>query len=561
MLCNTSAELRTSRQVAQPSPELNHAQRPQLRCPEKRDLPATPPQQDLLLPLQKRLRTQPPETPLQREPKLELSYASHADSEVHEVIPDSADEASVLQDTEVEVSSQHDPQPQTASQTKDEGGWEELEQEQLQQEMGRAGALTLAQDGTRAVEERAMDMQRQMQQTQRQLGEMQRQLKDGRAALQAARDGRRGAEERAALLQRQLDEAQLQQYASGEALQVIQDGQQAAEEMAADLQQQLAEAQREQESGSAALRAAQAGQQAAKDGAKELKHHIRQQLQRLVAYLLRQLDDSKAALQAAQNSKRAAEEKATDLQRQLGEAQRQQEADKEALQAAQECLLGEHAAKEKAAHAQHQMEEARRRLLPVVLFSMIRMGHEAEREAPEGTSRAAEAKVADLQRQLGKAQRAQFESAGVQAELVGLTEQLQQTKDFVRTGQNACLIVRAQRYTFEARLSRCEQAFLAQGGLILHRPGEQPNPGGTPQHPSIEPMYQVLDYGQAGGQTMSFQDFFLSLPAAGREAAALQAAAQHAAQAAPQVQPAVAPSRGLEIAAAKTLTAMQMGAA
>ena len=45
------------RQVAQPLSTL--LQRPQLRRPEKRAPPATPPQQDALLPLQKKLRTQP----------------------------------------------------------------------------------------------------------------------------------------------------------------------------------------------------------------------------------------------------------------------------------------------------------------------------------------------------------------------------------------------------------------------------------------------------------------------------------------------------------------------
>ena len=111
------------KQVAQPSSPL--PQRPRLSRPEKRALPTTPPQQDALLPLQKKLRTQPPQTPLQWEPELEHLYASQADSEARKLIPDSADEASELPDAEVEVSSQHDPQPQTASQAEDEGGLEE----------------------------------------------------------------------------------------------------------------------------------------------------------------------------------------------------------------------------------------------------------------------------------------------------------------------------------------------------------------------------------------------------------------------------------------------------
>lgn len=119
--CNTSADLPMPHQVAQPLSTL--LQRPQLRCPEKRVPPATPPQQDALLPLQKKLRTQPPQTPLQREPELELSYASQADSEARQLVPDSADEASELPDAEVEASSQHDPQPQTASQAGGGGGW------------------------------------------------------------------------------------------------------------------------------------------------------------------------------------------------------------------------------------------------------------------------------------------------------------------------------------------------------------------------------------------------------------------------------------------------------
>ena len=398
-------------------------------------------------------------------------------------------------------------------------------------------------------------------------------------------NGRRGAEERAALLQEQLDKAQLQQDASREALQIVQDGQHAAEEMAAvpqhqlgnaqlqqelgraalqvaqedkhtvaeraaDLQRQLAEAQREQES----CRAAQAGQQAAEDRATELKHRIKQ-LQRLGAHLLRQLDDSKAALQVAQDSKCAAEEKATDLQRQLGEAQRQQEADKEALQAAPESLLGQHAT----AHAQHQIDEARR-LLPLAQHHIEKAGRlpqyalckmwqcSAERESPEGASRAAEEKLADLQRQLDEAQ---------------ARDALAKAQDLMRTGQNACRIIRAQRYTFEARLTCCEQAFLAQGGLILYslRPGQQPQPRRGSQDPSVEPVDQIVDNGQVQGQILSLLDLFPSLPAAGREGAALQTAAQQPAQAAPQPQPAVAPSSGTEIAAAETLTAMQMGAA
>ena len=63
----------------------------------------------------------------------------------------------------------------------------QLEQEQLQQKTGRA-ALRLAQNGKRAAEERATDMQHQVQQTQRQLGEIQRQLEAERAAQQAARE-------------------------------------------------------------------------------------------------------------------------------------------------------------------------------------------------------------------------------------------------------------------------------------------------------------------------------------------------------------------------------------
>ena len=146
--CNTSAELRTPRQVAQPLSKLMHAQRPQLRCPEKRASPATSPREDLLLPLQKKLRMQPPETPLQREPELELPCASQADSEAEEVIPDSADEASVLQDTEEEVSSQHDPHPLTASQAEDEGGWAEQHGSLPHKLMSQTDVSTLQQQNT-----------------------------------------------------------------------------------------------------------------------------------------------------------------------------------------------------------------------------------------------------------------------------------------------------------------------------------------------------------------------------------------------------------------------------
>jgi hypothetical protein len=102
----------------------------------------------VLLPLQKKLRMQPPETPLQREPELELSYARQADSEAQEVIPDSADEASALQDTEIEVSSQHDPQPHTASQTENEGGWEEQHGSLPHKLISQRGINTLQQQNT-----------------------------------------------------------------------------------------------------------------------------------------------------------------------------------------------------------------------------------------------------------------------------------------------------------------------------------------------------------------------------------------------------------------------------